>query len=166
MVDLAAPDKSIPPEGPPSVAVGHETRDVRFRPIVIAAVALVVVTAAVAQSMRVLLNFFASRESRASAPASPLAGAYGRHVPPEPRLQTHPVEDLERLRALESAALGTYEWVDREAGLVRIPIERAMDVLAERGLTANASGGAGSAMADAATGRRGADARAPVRADR
>jgi hypothetical protein len=30
--------------------------------------------------------------------------------------------------------LNRYEWIDREKGLARIPIERAMDILAEGGL--------------------------------
>jgi hypothetical protein len=34
--------------------------------------------------------------------------------------------------------LSSYGWVDREAGIVRIPIDRAMDLLAERGLPARA----------------------------
>lgn len=45
-----------------------------------------------------------------------------------------PREALKRLRDREDAALGRYGWVDREAGIVRIPIERAMDLLLERGL--------------------------------
>ena len=36
------------------------------------------------------------------------------------------------MRAAESAVLESYGWVDREAGVARIPIERAMLLLAER----------------------------------
>jgi hypothetical protein len=36
--------------------------------------------------------------------------------------------------AEENAALATYGWVDRDAGIVRIPIERAMELLVLRGL--------------------------------
>ena len=43
-------------------------------------------------------------------------------------------EALKNLRATEDASLTTYGWVDRDTGVVRIPIERAMDLLAERGL--------------------------------
>ena len=41
---------------------------------------------------------------------------------------------LQELRARDAAALHEYAWVDRDAGVVRIPIERAIAVLAERGL--------------------------------
>lgn len=42
------------------------------------------------------------------------------------------------LHAAERRVLGSYGWVDRARGLVRLPIERAMDVLAARGLPARA----------------------------
>ena len=53
---------------------------------------------------------------------------------PEPRLQVAPPVDLAALRAREDAELNGYGWVDRGAGVVRIPIGRAMDLVAQRGL--------------------------------
>ena len=55
-------------------------------------------------------------------------------VPPEPRLQVAARTDLARLRDTETARLESYGWVDRERGITRIPIERAMKLLTERGL--------------------------------
>ncbi|MCG5239727.1 hypothetical protein ACIU1J_05795 [Azospirillum doebereinerae] len=52
---------------------------------------------------------------------------------PEPRLQTDEAADLARLRAAEDAELHRLAWVDRKAGLARIPIEDAMDLLARDG---------------------------------
>jgi len=52
--------------------------------------------------------------------------------PPEPRLQENPTVELIRLRDTENVTLNTYAWVDPNAGTVRIPIERAMAILAER----------------------------------
>ena len=43
-------------------------------------------------------------------------------------------EALKQLRATEDAILTTYGWVDRKGGIVRIPIDRAIDLLAQRGL--------------------------------
>lgn len=54
--------------------------------------------------------------------------------PPQPRLQVDPKGDLARLRSAESRELAGYGWADRERRIVRIPIERAMALLAERGL--------------------------------
>jgi hypothetical protein len=53
---------------------------------------------------------------------------------PAPRLQVHPAEDLVDYQAREKEQLASYGWVDREKGVVRIPIDRAMDLLVERGL--------------------------------
>jgi hypothetical protein len=53
-------------------------------------------------------------------------------LPPEPRLQVAPAADLERLRSRENEALATYAWIDRDNGVVRIPIEHAMELLVER----------------------------------
>jgi hypothetical protein len=60
--------------------------------------------------------------------------AKGLPQPPAPRLQVHPRSDLERLRADDQARLESYGWADRQGGIVRIPIEQAMRLLAERGL--------------------------------
>lgn len=51
-----------------------------------------------------------------------------------PRLQLKPPEDLHNFRTGEETALNTYGWIDRTAGVVRIPIDRAMDLVLERGL--------------------------------
>ncbi|ALJ37054.1 hypothetical protein D9623_15720 [Azospirillum brasilense] len=53
--------------------------------------------------------------------------------PPPPRLQGSPARDLQAFRAAEGKELHTLGWVDRGAGLARIPIEDAMALLAKRG---------------------------------
>lgn len=63
-------------------------------------------------------------------------------IPPEPRIQSAPLVDLWRIRAHEDAVLESYGWVDKQAGVVRIPIDRAIDILAERGLPARTGTGA------------------------
>ena len=65
---------------------------------------------------------------------SPLAEANARRVPPQPRLQDEPARDMETQRAEEDSRLSTYGWVDRDAGVGRIPIDRAIDLILERGL--------------------------------
>jgi hypothetical protein len=112
-------------------AAGHETRDVAARPILLAAAALVVVLALVSGGLWLLLDHYRARAARLGPPPSPLAGEYGRRLPPEPRLQAAPLKDLEALRAEEDALLQGYAWVDRQAETVRIPIGRAIELLAE-----------------------------------
>jgi hypothetical protein len=54
---------------------------------------------------------------------------------PTPRLQTDDGnEDVAELHAREDLLLDHYSWIDRSKGKIRIPIERAMELIAERGL--------------------------------
>lgn len=55
---------------------------------------------------------------------------------PEPHLQVDPNGELQRMRAQKLQRLQSYGWVDRRAGLVHIPIDRAMQLLLARGLPA------------------------------
>ena len=121
-----------------AAAGGHETRDVSVRPIVLAGLGLLVVLLATSAGAWWLLAQYQAREARESPPASPLAREYGRSEPPAPRLQTDPLADLRALRAEEDARLTSYGWVDRDDGLVHIPIGRAVDLLAERAAAARA----------------------------
>ncbi len=55
---------------------------------------------------------------------------------PTPQLQRTPLSDLEKLQQKQQAQLQGYAWVDKKQGIVRIPIERAMQIVAARGGTA------------------------------
>jgi hypothetical protein len=54
--------------------------------------------------------------------------------PPAPRLQAVPALELGEYRAQQHQLLGEYRWLDQEQKIVRIPIERASQLLLERGL--------------------------------
>jgi hypothetical protein len=53
---------------------------------------------------------------------------------PEPRLQPDEVRDMDKFRQSEDRILHSYSRVDANGNTVRIPIERAMEIVAERGL--------------------------------
>jgi len=53
---------------------------------------------------------------------------------PQPALQATPQQDLAQLRAREEQLLNTYYWVDRDKGIVHIPITEAMKRLATQGV--------------------------------
>lgn len=55
------------------------------------------------------------------------------NVPPAPRLQTNPPQDLAAYLAQQKALLDSYGWVDREKGIVREPIDAAMKRLLREG---------------------------------
>jgi hypothetical protein len=52
---------------------------------------------------------------------------------PSPRVQTHQAEELQDLLSAQRRKLTGYEWADQSKTLVRIPVERAMDIIAQRG---------------------------------
>jgi hypothetical protein len=115
-------------------AVSHESRDVNIGAVFGFGAALIAVAVVVQLLIYVLFGYFNSREG-AKVPAEyPLAAAQGDRVPPEPRLQTDPRQDLADMRAKEDEVLGSYGWVDKNAGVVRIPIDTAMKLTLERGL--------------------------------
>jgi hypothetical protein len=61
----------------------------------------------------------------------------GLYVPPrvfpEPRLQTAPLSDLEKLESVQRARIERYGWIDESQGILRIPIQRAMEIVASKG---------------------------------
>jgi hypothetical protein len=113
---------------------GHEERDVRLRPLIISGVCLAVVAGLSLLAMWLLFDYFAARRARLEVVPSPVFEA--RQLPPEPRLQVSPQQDLQEMLSNELSILHAYGWVDRQAGIVRIPIERAIDLLTRRGLPA------------------------------
>ena len=111
---------------------GHEKRDISIRGILMFGGILVITTGVVLLLMAWMFHYFAGLEMKADVPPSPLAET--RRPPPEPRLQVLPADDLKAMRAAEDAQLNDYGWVNRQTGIVRIPINRAIELLAERGL--------------------------------
>lgn len=55
-------------------------------------------------------------------------------APPGPRLQLSPAADLKGFRAREEAELNSYGWLNRTTGVVRLPIERAMELVLQQKL--------------------------------
>jgi len=114
--------------------VHHEESDVNLGPILGFGAGLSAVAVFVFFLVWVLFTYFSSRESMRVPPQYPMAAAQGNRLPPEPRLQTNPRQDLSDLHAGEEQILGSYGWVDKNAGVVRIPIEEAMKIVVQRGL--------------------------------
>ena len=115
---------------------GYERQDADVRTLAWLLAGLLTAALVALGLMDLLYRHFASREARRQPPPTTLAGTRN-SVPPEPRLQNTPFEDLHKLRAEEDAALASYGWVDRRAGIVRIPIEKAMEMAWQGGLGAS-----------------------------
>ncbi len=80
-----------------------------------------------------MFSYLAHQRATTSPPPLPI-NLHRNPLPPEPRLQQSPRNDLKALRAREDWELNHYFWVDKAKGKVAIPIERAMDILAARGI--------------------------------
>lgn len=115
---------------------GHEKRDISIRGALLLALGILAAVPLAMFAMSLLFRFFAQRETRLQPPPISQVPGEAAPLPPEPRLQMFPVLDYRKLRAEEDAALGSYAWADRSRGKVRIPVSRAIDLLAERGLPA------------------------------
>jgi hypothetical protein len=109
-------------------------REIDARAVVYSVVGVFAVSALVLALMVGLFHVLESRQRRLDPPPSPLAEAGLRRLPPGPRLQAAPERQLQELRRTEEHLLDSYGWVDQASGVARIPIERAMDLILERGL--------------------------------
>jgi hypothetical protein len=89
----------------------------------------------VAFLVKPLYNLLVARGVETQTPAAYVADADPEALrPPAPRLQARPEVELAELRAQEDAILGSYAWVEKDRGLVRIPVDEAMRIVAERGM--------------------------------
>jgi hypothetical protein len=119
----------------------HEESDVNVRAIFASGAGLAAVGLAVYLVVWLLFGYLDRREREAGAPEFPLAVGHESRLPPEPRLQEKPREDLQRLRTRERELLNSYQWVDKAAGTVRIPIDEAMKLTLEKGLPSRPTAG-------------------------
>jgi hypothetical protein len=99
---------------------------------------LVVTTAVVVVILWRLYFVFVAQEAARQPPPPVMKVDPEAMSVPLPNLQSLPNLDLTAFRAREESVLHSYGWIDKDAGVVRIPIEEAMRILAERGLPAPA----------------------------
>jgi hypothetical protein len=121
--------------------VHHETSDANVKAVFAFGVGLMVLGVIVLFLVWLLFGYFSTHQAASSAREFPLSADQQNRLPPEPRLQTNPRQDLISLRAREDVILSTYGWVDKTGGVVRIPISEAMKLTVERGLPSRADNG-------------------------
>ena len=86
--------------------------------------------------------FFEGRERSANRQSEQYPLAAGLHKePPTPNLQKQPFKDIYTLRQAETEKLTSYGWVDKDGGIARIPIDRAMELMLQKGFPARQDGG-------------------------
>lgn len=131
-----------------SESKAYETRDVKLRPLVVFIAGLTVVGVVVYLVVFLMIRLFSGQAAREDArvmPSSvsrPAPGPGEERLPPEPRIQANAAADMDALRRQEDARLTTYGWVDRQAGIVHIPVDVAMTQILEEGLSVRQPGSA------------------------
>ena len=109
----------------------HETRDARIAPILLTGAGLALTVAIVGLVVYGIFQYLETHPAT-SARANPMS-AEESQIPPAPRIEEHPAIEIQQLHAQEDGVLSTYGWTDKKAGVVRIPIDRAMELQLERG---------------------------------
>ena len=123
-------ERSIGPDEQPRRS--HETSDANVRNLIIFGIGLSLLVIAGLLVSGTVFHYFVGHQGLGP-PASPFENV--RTLPPEPRLQVTAPKELKQYKAAQDEILNNYRWVDQQSGIVRIPIERAMDILLERGFT-------------------------------
>ena len=111
-------------------AVSHEKSDVDLRRVSYLGVGLTVLVLVVLALLLWLFSYFNARELRHG--HAPQGVPKSAPETPAPRLQISPSTDMAEMRAAEDKVLTTYGWIDKDKGVVRIPVERAMEIFAQR----------------------------------
>jgi hypothetical protein len=112
--------------------VGHETTDADAGLLFYALAGLAVLLILVFVAMWLLFMFLNS--DRPEGIGRQRNVQIQEEGPPEPRLQTSPAADLKEMREHEDQLLNSYGWVNKAAGIVRIPVSRAMEIVGRKGL--------------------------------
>jgi hypothetical protein len=122
--------QGIPGGGPQT---GHEHTVLGARPLFISAGVLVGVIFVCELVLAWWMQDFKVEEQKANA-LYPKRQEIPVNKFPNPRLQESPPVDLVEIMRDERTRISSYRWVDKKGGIARIPVDRAMDILAEKGL--------------------------------
>ncbi|MDB5384833.1 MAG: hypothetical protein JWM11_479 [Planctomycetaceae bacterium] len=111
--------------------IGHEISDANPFYVSLFAIALILAIALVFPLMSWMFWRFEAAAKRSDSPLSVVAD---KQSPPPPTLQDNPAADLLEFRRAEDQRLSSYGWIDQRQGIVRLPVDRAITILSERGL--------------------------------
>jgi hypothetical protein len=120
--------------------VSFEERDIKVGTIYWYLFALGVATVAALVICIFILHFTSNLATSSDTPPPPSREALGKDYPPEPRLQgvpghvDDPQKDLRQKLKADNDANEELQWIDKNAGIAKIPVEDAMKIIEEKGL--------------------------------
>ena len=118
---------------PENVEPGYERRDLDPHGIALFGVGLAVAIGVVVVVVTVF-QIFAGRQYARRQPQQPPIAVTREAT--QPQLQVNAPADLRAIREAEEKTLSSYGWIDPQAGTVRIPVDRAIEILTQKGLPA------------------------------
>ena len=116
---------------------GHEHSDANVWVIVKFGLWLAISAIVISGGMGLLFGLFV-KQSEETVKEFPLAAGQEHRLPAAPRLQQFPENEFVEFRLKETAVLDQYGWVNKESGVVRMPIAEAMRRAVEGGLPVRA----------------------------
>ncbi len=110
-----------------------ETSEISIRGILLFAGGVLVSAVLINFVLLWIFSIFTVHEERNQQPSAPWSASVRNRLPPEPRLEgLTPLAPPPYEGMSPDEMLRTYGWIDREAGVVRIPIERAMELVVDQ----------------------------------
>jgi hypothetical protein len=126
--------------------IGFEHQDLTPRAVFAFLISLAIIGVLIHFALKGMFGYFEAYERQHQPPVENPLVKTGTEVPaavsnahvdsifPEPRLERNERLEIESFRLREEQTLHSYGWVDQQAEVVRIPIDRAIELIAERGL--------------------------------
>jgi hypothetical protein len=113
---------------------GFETQDVNAWALTKFAIALVLLCVGAMALLMGVFHYYITADRTVPPRVTEHVATDASKQPPAPQLEQTPILDLQRERAAEDRILSSYSWVDKQNGIVRIPIDKAIDLLVQKGL--------------------------------
>lgn len=136
------PDTGNTDHGHGDHGYGHESRDMSIRVIAAFGAAFTVFLVLTVVLLKSYLGFLWGDGTPGEYAPGGRTASRTEQVSTAPALATTPDMGLGELRAAEDSVLNGYGWVDPDSGIARVPVERAITILAERGFPARTGTGA------------------------
>ncbi len=127
--------------GPKDLAEGHEHKEVNTSAVYKFLIGLFVLAVVLHLALWGMFVLFKADQEKQDPQINPLARGHSQ-TPPAPRLQVYPILDLQAFRQSEQQMLTSYGWVDRQHGIVRIPVDQAIRIVLQKNLLNSSAAGA------------------------
>jgi hypothetical protein len=107
----------------------HELSDANALKIMLVAIVFILGSMVMLLGLGATFYILKSYVESETLPTALRAMILKRQVPPPPLLEINPAAENESVLAKERQMLNSYQWIDQKKGILRIPIEQAIEIL-------------------------------------